>query len=479
MSSITKIPLLYRSKIFWLLLVCLTLFYWILNYNFQASGMSSVEQSWMRYQALLLTQRPTPIFQHFDFSIPPLNLLVYLIAGNTGRSFVFALIAAFLVSFLILYAFTNFQTRLLKISFSATFIFSPSLLFSFLYTPDYVLFLIVYCLAFYFLLEFTVSEQVFYLFVFGILFGILGLIHFEVIWVSIFVFLFLLFRYYRKKVFLYYSIAALFPILFLIACWFFMAFIFQGDVLALFEKTFIAPLNFMTMFWYVENLFLFHLIWPFFLLYGITIYRMGTFRSFYTSSLFFIFLIPFFTPILLGRAAQEMQPVTFSSIFLIHFFLLFPFTGYLINEIRQKYFLTLFLIGFFILNMVSFSLSPEPHEKFFFRFITQQSREYPGKKNEEIAQLIAGCTLLADGNASFEILQNLNTLREVYLPPQVEFSTVLFTPVVFVEKILMRKSNDRVYDYYKKALQTPAGVEGFQKAYEDEETLVLERITNP
>jgi hypothetical protein len=336
-----------------------------------------------------------------------------------------------------------------------------------------VLFLILFCLDFYFLLEFSVSEQTFYLFVFGLLFALLALLRFETIWMSIPVFLFLLIRYRKHGLFLYYAIAALFPLFFLLLSWLFLAFVFSGDWSGVLYKILIEPLTALSAFSNPVERFMIHTTWPFFILYGITIFRLGTYRSFYRSALFFVILVPFFTPFFIRSASQDFRPVTFASIFYIHYLILFPYIGSLFNEKKQKIFYNLFIIGYFAFNVFSFAITSEHHEALFFKAMTERNFVPPENKEATIARKIENRSLLADDRINYEVLQYLPNLSSLVYPGQPEYESVLFTPSNFVDFILMKKSDDRVYTEYRKR-----SFFGFRILYEDEQYMLLERVTD-
>jgi len=459
-----------------LLFPLLTAFYWVLNQRFQSLALYSPYQQWVRFHADWLIKTFSEGLSAVDFEIPPLNLLLHLlIVSDPYRVFLSAL-AGFLVSFLILYGLTNIRTKVIKFLCSLYLAFSPSILFSSLFVPDYVLYLILYCLAFYFLLEFSVSEQVFYLFVFGLLFGLMGLIRFETFWMSFVVFFYLFMRYRKGRLFFYYALAALFPLLFLQFSWVFLSLIFKGEVSGLLYHLFIEPLRVITAFSNPIEQFVLQTTWPFIFLYALTILRLGTYRAFYRSALFFSLLIPFVSPFFLRTEVQELRPVTFASLFFIHYLILFPYIGNLFNERRQKVFYSAFLVGYFILNILSFSMTPEQREAHFFKRITDSGYQIPETRESVLGTKLAGQRLLADEKATYLLLQYLPQLSGIIHPKHPLYSSALFTPSAFVDAIVMRKNGDRIHAVYTGGSQEFGGLDGFRITYEDEVYLVLESV---
>jgi len=476
MNRVTRLPILLRARSFWLLFPLLSAFYWVLNQRFQSLALYSPNQQWVRFHADWLMRVSFGGLDVVDFEIPPLNLLLHLLIVSDPYQVFLSALAGFLVSFLILYGLTNIRTKVIKLLCSLYLIFSPSILFSCLFVPDYVLYLILYCLAFYFLLEFSVSEQVFYLFVFGLLFGLMGLIRFETFWMSFVVFFYLFLRYRNGRLFFYYALAALFPLLFLQFSWVFLSLIFKGEVSGLLYHLFIEPLRVIGAFSNPIEQFVLQTTWPFIFLYALTVVRLGTYRAFYRSALFFSLLIPFLSPFFLRTTVQELRPVTFASIFFIHYLILFPYIGNLFNERRQKIFYGTFLIGYFILTLLTFASTPEEHEALFFRRFMDDGYQIPASEESVIGKKLAGKRLIADGQATYRVLQDIPDLSGLIHPNHPLYPSAGFTPSAFADAVLMRKDADRVYRDYTEGTGQGKDFAGFAMTYEDEEYAVLERV---
>lgn len=479
MNHVTRLPALFRKESFWILFLLLTAFYWVLNQRFQSLALYSPNQQWVRFHTEWLMRISSGGLSAVDFRIAPLNLLLHLlIVSDPYRIFLSAL-AGFLVVFLILYGLTNIRTKIIKLLCSLYLVFSPSMLFSGLFVADYVLYLVLFSLATYFLLEFSVSEQVFYLFVFGLIFGLMGLLRFETFWMSALVFLYLFLRYRKGGLFFYYALAALFPIVFLQLSWVFLSFIFQGAVFSLLYDLYLTPLRAIANFSSPIEQFLMQTTWPFFLLYAITILRLGAYRSFYRSALFLSLLVPFLSPFFIRTAVQEMRPVTFASMFFIHYLILFPYIGNLFNERRQKWFYSLFIVGYFVLNVFAFTVTPERHEAMFFKRFTDANYHIPETTASFLGAKLANKRLIADERSVYPVLQYLPDLSRILYPDHPLYSSAVFTPSVFADAIVMRKGEDRVYREYLKGIGAGGGFNGFETAWEDEEYLVLERVPDP
>jgi len=475
-NRVTRLPVLFRSRTFWALFLLLFALYWFLNLRFQSAALYSPHQQWIRFHAKWLMRVSLEGMRAVDFEIPPLNLLLHILLVSDAHRIFLSALAGFLVAFLILYGLANVRTKTVKLLWSLYLALSPALWFSCLFLPDYVLYLILYCLAFYFLLEFSVSEQVFYLFVFGLLFGLMGLIRFETLWMSIVVFVYFLLRYGKRGLFLYYALAALFPLVSLQLSWVFLSLIFKGEAATLLRHLYVDPFFAFAAFSNPIEQFMLHMTWPFFFLYAVTIVRLGTYREFFRSALFFSLLIPFLSPFFLKMTVQELCPVTFASLFIIHYLILFPYIGSLFNEKRQKLFYSAFLVGYFLFTLFAFSVTPEEHEALFFKRLGDANYPIPATAESTIGATLSGKPLIADEKSTYLVLQHRSDLGGIIHPNHPLYSSALFTPSAFAKAIVMRKGEDRVYREYLKAVERGKEFAGFAKVWEDDAYLILERI---
>ncbi|HRW92032.1 MAG TPA: hypothetical protein P5560_03690 [Thermotogota bacterium] len=441
-NRLTHFPSL-RGWLFPLLFVALFLFYLLLgNWAFE-NGLLLPQTLVRSVQARAVSGSSAISPNYLDFHQPPLSLLLSFVFPE-NPVLVPSFSGALLVSLLLLYVWRNFQTRPLKFMASFLLVAFPGVLFSILLSQDFVLFLFLFSVSFYFLLEFSVEERVFYLFMFGLLSGFLFLLRFETLFAFAYL-VFVFFAFYPPRKAFHYVVSALFPAVFLFLSWLFVVWIFWEPpahyIQAIWQDFFAAS-------WVRQSsnhLSLFLGLLPFPVWYLFLFFSLGRFPEFFRSPLFLILFFPFPMVFLFLFSGHAFFPSTWPVLFVFHFVLLFPYLGPLFNEKRSTWLhamVLLFLLGW---NFFSFSFSAFPEERAFCTFIRGESFTSPVETYRSLAQKIrSDGVLLLDLQASAAPLFFVSPLPEMFLPGMDEFESALSQPHFFVDQVLVHLPSDGV-----------------------------------
>lgn len=459
--------------LFLILLVLLFFFYFFIGSMLSDSGLYSESEMFYGSKSKLLVEGPEPVINNYDFNVPPLQMLLYSIFEY---NFVIAssIMGSFFSSFLLIFIFTYFKKTYLKILFSISALTMPGFLFSALETSPYMLFLFFYCLGFYFLLEFSIRNRVFYLFVFGLLYGILFLVKFEIIWTSIYVIISFYAIYHRERNFLYYSTAALFPMFFLFFGWLFVYWIFRGNPSEFIMNVFIIPLQ-NGVSEYGKN-FLSSLITSslYIVFYFIVLFKIGKFRIFFVSPAFMVFISPFFLSILMKLFGAEITGISYNIIYLINFIILLPYIGPLLNVERRRMFLATFVILAYVFDVFMFANFGNREERHFLGALNNKKFHYDIAEYRAVSEFLDKYeSVIIDAEKSYKIVFFSNNPDKILYKNMPEYYTAIVTPYMFAEALIVNKEGDSITENYPYILED--GLNGFFKAYETENYLVLER----
>jgi hypothetical protein len=336
-----------------------------------------------------------------NYYVPPFLSLNYYLLPR-WPTLLPIVVGAFIISYLILFIFNNFQSRALKIILSFFIAFLPSTLFIITSNPEITLMIVLFSLTMYFILEFAINERVFFLFMAALTFGLQFYIMFEIIWLVILIAGYFAIVYARRKQHINFIITISFPIIFFLLSWFFLMWIFEVDISEFIRENLLLNFNMgiATFDKYLsQNIFL---RLPILLLYIYILFSVGKFKQFYKSPLFLAFISPIMMVLLLSIGYFHVNTSFFTSLFMINIIILFPYLGPLFNENRNKHIIILFIVFIFVFDVYSALNLRLNEEKDFFSAL----------KNEYVSEEIVEYKVVAKELEGFE--QILTESDETY-----------------------------------------------------------------
>jgi len=427
-----------RFLVFFILLVFLYMF--ISQLLMAQNFYPNVDQRML--SRILLDKVHSRGFLESDSFDIPLFLYYSLWFFPQWPAFFSIIVGAFVISFLIVYVLENFKTPLIKIVFSSAIALLPSSVYVISNQPMIALLMFFFSLALYFLLEFYQSQRVFYLFLSAIAFGLQFYIQFHFFWLGLLLILFFAVSYWKTGLIINYLITILFPLLFFLLSWFFLIWVFRGDLSRLSTQVFSLDLKngINCLFQCFQT----NLIsrWPIMLFYLYILFRVGRYRSFYRSPLFLAFMAPFILIFILGTGGNQTSTSAFIILSLMNLIILFPYLGPLVNEKRQKVVIAIFLIFIFAYDVCSFLYLRRENEG---AFLKAFQGEY---KNESVAeyriaasQLTPFHSVLTDTEYTYPIFCFYEGNGTIITKGSPLYQTAMANPAHFAQAYLVDKQS--------------------------------------
>jgi len=456
--KITKFPSLKENWLLFLLLlgilICFYLFLsqFLMEQNFYPSVDSQIPS-----RVLSDKLNGKGFLEADSFDIPLFLYYSYWIYPQWPSLFSIIL-SGIVFSFLILFVLANFKTRLVRICLPMVLIFSPSSLFVVTNQPLMALIIVFFSFTLYFLLEFYTTQRVFYLFMAAIIFGLQFYIQFQFFWLGILLILFFVVNYTKTGLILNYLITMLFPLLFFVLSWFFLVWIFEGDVGLLTREIF--ELDFQNGLKCLGDCFQENLKhrWPVMLLYLFILLRIGKYRTFFRSPLFITFISPFILIFILGSTGNKTTSSVFITLSLINLIILFPYLGPLINEKRNKIIIMLFLIFILVYDLFSFAVMRTGKEEDFFIALKEDFRDTQIEEYREVASQLEGfSSILTNESITFHVIYFYRGEGKIITDGSSIYRTTLANPSYFTDAFLYKKEEgkkkldiERIADDYPK-----------------------------
>ncbi len=281
---------------------------------------------------------------------PPLLFFLFLVLRNPVV--VAALVSAFVVSYMLYFVGVNFQSVGLKSSMWLILLTASVLLSVDEKEIQLYMFLFLFALSNYLLLEFYRRDYAFYLFGFGLSLAVMYLILPEIVVFLLVVVPGFLLMFGLKRRTVTYLFVALFPVLFAVAMRQLISLILSGSFTPLLPGLGTsAPRGPVVRQLAVVSV-------PYVAALGYFVFRAGRYREFYSSPIFIALLSPLvflvLSSLLVGTA---ISPLALSPVYVLNLAMLFPYMSLLLPERASRVPLSLILIAGAILNVIVFVTS--------------------------------------------------------------------------------------------------------------------------
>lgn len=412
--------------------------YLALGFSLQEAGILSHETRWYSFQARTVWWGDPGGLGIIGVETPPIPHIPYLLLIHPVL--VASFVAAFSMGFLILYILKHYQTVQVKIFLIALLVLSPSMLFLSLQSPRTIVFFMLNILSFYFLMEFSVKEESYFIMSFGLIFGVLVLIDYSIIFSLIFLFIFF-FLFLKKMRVLEYTFVSVFPLVFLFLSWILLNAMFTNDPAATISSWFadFSPANgfrYLVQFLHSSAFFV--------ILYWFTLIVVGRFLRFFRSPLFFTLILPWGNLILLGFFHESGAFLANSKLLLINYIILFPYIGRLMNERRLRNIIAcLFLCA---LLWEFFGVRRNPEEEVFFQWLTGQPVASQTEESKHILDLFSDQERIWVSDPSlYSTLYHSDDRSRWVLPNHGDHGIVSLQPSLYVGWIFTIGSDQRIY----------------------------------
>jgi len=438
MANVSYIMNPLRNPWFWMFFACLFVMYLTLGLSLQEAGILSEETRWYSFQARTVWWGDPGGLGIIGVETPPIPHIPYLLLIHPVL--VASFVAAFSMGFLILYILKHYQTLQVKVFLIALLILSPSMLFLSLQSPRTIIFFMLNILSFYFLMEFSVKEESFFIMIFGLIFGMLVLIDFSIIFSLIFLFIFF-FLFFKKMRVLEYTFVSVFPLVFLFLSWILLNTMFTNDPAATISGWFAAfsPKNgfrYLIQFLHSSAFFV--------ILYGFTLIVVGRFLRFFRSPLFFTLVLPWCNLILLGFFHESGAFMANSKLLLINYIILFPYIGRLMNERRLRNIIAFLFLLTLVWEFVGVRRNTE--EDVFFQWLTAQPVVSISQESKSILALFSDQERIwVSDPALYSALYHSDDLSRWVLPNHEDHGLVSMQPSLYVGWIFTIGSDQRPY----------------------------------
>lgn len=438
MANVSYILNPLRNPWFWVLFGCFFAMYTGLGLSLQEAGILSEEHRHFSFQARAVWSGDPGGLGIIGLEDPPIPFVPYLmmIRPVIAASF----IAAFSMAFLILFILAYYRTWQVKVFLTLLLMISPSMLFLSLQSPRTMIFIMLNILSFYFLMEFSVKEESFFIMLFGLIFGTLVLVNFHIIILIVFLIIFFI-AFFKKLRVLEYTFVAVFPMLFLFLSWILLNFVFSNQPVAVIQGWFDtfspkAGLDYLIRFLHSSGFLL--------AIYGFTIVVAGKFIRFFQSPLFFVLIMPWCSLILLGFFNDPDVYVANSKLLLINYIILFPYIGQLLNERRFRNILACFFVLTILWEFAGVRRNHEEH--IFFQWLTGQPVVSQAKESESLlAHFSDQERVWVTDKSLYSTLYFTDDLSRWILPNQTEHTLAALQPQLYVGWVFTTADDVRTY----------------------------------
>jgi hypothetical protein len=473
MMKITKLPSIFQSKrFFFTTFLVLVILYLFISYVMLEKNIYPIGSIKLGAEELLNRANNITFINSGNYNVPLFQALNYYLAPK-WPTFIPILFGAFIIAYIILFIFNNFQSNLLKGLLSVFIAFLPSMLFIITTSPTLTILIGLFSLTMYFILEFTISEKVFFLFMAAITFGMQFYIMFEIIWLVIFLAGYFTVVYAKRKRHINFIVTIVFPILFFLLSWFFLMLIFKADISTFIRENLMLNFN--------EGIKGFHHYlqqniyarWPILLFYLYILFTLGKFRHFFVSPLFMTFISPIILALMFNFGGFFVYPSFYIAISMINIIILFPYLGPLFNERRQKKIIVFFILFIFIFDIYSAFNMRQDHEKIFFSALQDNYHSDDFTEFKEVAKQIEGYEkILTDWEETYGIIFFHEDPRVFLTDKDPNFINISLNPQLYSDAVLFYKFGEFYRRYDKKILDdyfisTPA--------YESENYILFSR----
>lgn len=458
--KITKFPSLKENwLLFLLLLVILLCFYLFLSQFLMEQNFYPSVDSQIPSRVLSDKLNSKGFLESNSFDIPLFLYYSYWI-NPQWPSFFSIIVGGFAFAFLVLFVLENFITRLLRIFLPLVLIFLPSSLFVVTNQPLIALIILFFSLTLYFLLDFYTTQRVFYLFMAAITFGLQFYIQFQFFWLGLLIILFFLVTYAKSGLIFNYLITTLFPLLFFVLSWFFLIWIFQGNVRLFAREVF--EIDFQNGVKCLGDCFRENIKhrWPIMLFYLFILLKVGKFKNFFLSPLFLSFISPFIMIFILSSSGNSTNSSVFITLSIINLIILFPYLGPLINEKRNKFIMLLFLILILVYDLFSFALMRTGKEGDFFMALEGHYKDTQIEEYRLVAgQLERFSSILTDDMDTFPVLYFFEGDGKIINEASPLYKSTLVNPSYFTDAYLyMKTQGSQILDIERIADDYPVKV---------------------
>jgi len=472
MKKITKLPSIKEHKVFFLVIFLIILaFYLFVNFYFHEQSFYSEKKLQLGAQVITAGMDNIPLLESTNWTRAPLSFLNYLISPR-HPAIPSIFLGAFMIAYAILFVVKNFYTKLIMVVLSLVLVFSPSVIFTITQSPEFTILIFLFSFSIYFLLEFTVDEQVYYLFIAAMLLGLVFYAKFEFIWVSLFIALLFFVLYARRGRFLNYLIAILFPLIFFLVSYLFLIWIFGGNMEGFIKKVFVFDFG-QNVNCALDCFFKsFSARWPYFLLYLYVLIKVAHFRPFFHSPLFLTFVSPFLVSLTLSFFGIAFLTSYFAVFCLLIIIVLFPYLGPLFNELRQRFVLTGFFVFIIVFEFMTFGIARGTEERHFMQALNPVHHNVSVEEYKEAASVIEECdAIFAVGQNAYGIIFFYDGQGRFITPDSPVYTAVRTNPVYFLDAVVVKKDSG---ENALKALSSDGEPpEGFEPVFESERFVVF------
>ncbi|HOO33840.1 MAG TPA: hypothetical protein PK466_10920 [Thermotogota bacterium] len=449
--KITKLPSIFENKrFFFLTFLILVSLYLFISYSMLENNVYPPDSLQFGANELLNRANNLSFINDGNYNIPLFDALNYSLTPR-WPSFIPIVFVTLIISYLILFIFNNFRSKTLKVLISLFIAFLPSTIFIVTDSPEMAILIVLFSLTMYFILEFTLNERVFFLFMAAITFGLLFYILFEIIWFVIFFAVYFSIVYAKRKKHINFIITITFPSLFFLVSWIFLMWIFKADIESFFRENLL--LNF------TDGIQGFHKYlqqniyarWPVLVLYLYILFTLGKFKLFFTSPLFMAFIAPVILALILNLGGFPVNSSFYISISMINIIILFPYLGPLFNERRQKRIILFFLVFIFAFDVYSAMYTRQGQEKLFFSAVLNTYESEEVIEYKEVAKQMKGYqNILTDWEETYGIIYFHEDARLFLTSKTPNFINISLNPQLYADAILFYKFGEtyRLYDQH-------------------------------